>query len=69
MTALEKIKNKHTSRGFNVTDYHANNEFDKEVLKQFMAPSLVHIYDREEYVGIIERSTRTVKEKHRSTCC
>ena len=69
ITALEKVINKYTSRGFRVTDYHADNEFDKEALKQYLAPALVHIYDREEHVPIIERSTRTVKERSRSTCC
>ena len=69
ITALEKVINKYISRGFRVTDYHADNEFDKEALKQYLASALVHIYGREEHAPIIERSTRTVKERSRSICC
>ena len=59
MTTLEKIINKHPSRCFNLTYYHANNEFDKEVLKKFLVPSLMHFYVKEDHAGIIKRSTRT----------
>ena len=68
ITALEKVINKYTCRSFNVTDYHGDNEFDKEQLKDFLQPALLHIYGRKEHVGTIERSVRTVKERFRSTC-
>ena len=68
MTALERIINKYKSRSFTICDYHADNEFDKQALKDFLQPALVHIYGRNEHVGPIERSVRTVKDRFRSTC-
>ena len=68
LTALEKIINKYTCRSFSITDYHANNEFDKEALRDFLEPALLHIYDREEHVGSIYRSVHTINEGYRSTC-
>ena len=68
MTALEKVQNKYSTRSFNITDYHGDNEFDKSALKDFLLPALIHIYGRNEHVGPIERATRTIKERARSTC-
>ena len=68
MTALDKVINKYKSRSFNICDYHGDNEFDKQALKDFLQPALLHIYGRNEHVGPIERSVRTVKDRFRSTC-
>ena len=68
MTALDDIINKYNCRGFNITDFHGDNEFDKSALKDFLQPALTHIYGRDEHVPPIERSIRTVKERARSTC-
>ena len=68
MTALEKVINKYNCRSFNICDYHGDNEFDKQALRDFLEPALLHIYGREEHVGIIERSVRTINDRFRSTC-
>ena len=68
ITALAKVQHKYISRGFNITDYHGDNEFDKSALKEFLEPALLHIYGRNEHVGPIERSIRTIKERGRSVC-
>ena len=68
MTVLEKVINKYTCRSFNICDFHGDNEFDKDSLRNFLTPALLHIYGRNEHVGPIERSVRTVKERFRSTC-
>ena len=68
MTVLEKVINKYACRSFNICDFHGDNEFDKNVLRNFLTPALLHIYGREEHVGTIERSIRTVKERFRSMC-
>ena len=47
---------------------HANNEFDRAELKHFLKPTLTHIHLRDDHVGFIERSVRTIKERFRSTC-
>jgi hypothetical protein len=68
ITALEQVQNKYHSRGFQITDYHGDNEFDKLAIKNFLEPALTHIYGKNEHVGPIERATRTIKERGRSVC-
>ena len=68
MTVLEKVVSKHTCRSFNLCDFYGDDEFDKEALRHFLNPALLRIYGREEHVGSIERSVRTVKERFKSTC-
>ena len=65
--ALESIINKYHSRSFKLTDFHGDSEFDKQKLKDFLEPGILHTYAREEHVGIIERSVRSIKERCRST--
>ena len=66
-TALESVINKYRCRSFKITDFHGDSEFDKEKLKDFLEPRILHTYAREEHVGIIERSVRSIKERCRST--
>ena len=61
--ALESIINKYESRSFKITDFHGDSEFDKQQLNDFLEPAILHIYAREEHVGIIERPVRYVKER------
>ena len=68
MTVLEKVINKYSCRSFNICNFHGDNEFDKDIIKKFLNPALLHIYGQNEHVGPIERSVRTVKERFRSTC-
>ena len=68
VTAVEKILHKCDCRGFEITDLHGDNEFDKEAFKDFLEPISFHSYGREEHVGFIERPVRTIKERCRSTC-
>ena len=65
---LTSVKNTYTSRGFCITDIHADNEFDMDDLRDAMRPSSLHIYGAEEHVGKIERAVQTVKERCRSMC-
>ena len=51
MTALEKVINKYTCRSFNVTDFHGDSEFDKEVLRNFSQPALLHVHAKGEHVA------------------
>jgi Reverse transcriptase (RNA-dependent DNA polymerase)/Zinc knuckle len=52
-------------RGFNVTDIHADVEF--ECLRQHLMPINLNIAASDSHVGEIERSIRTIKERNRST--
>ena len=67
-TALAKVRNRYNSRGFTICDYYGDNEYDKSALREFIEPAILHVYGREEHVGPIERSIRTVKERYSSTC-
>ena len=67
ITALESIINKYRCRSFKLTDFHGDSEFDKEKLKDFLEPAILHTYAREEHVGFIERPIRSIKERCRST--
>ena len=57
---LKKVKTKYNNRGFTITDYHGNNEF--EHLRNFLAPAHLHICASNEHIGDIERSIWTIKE-------
>ena len=59
---LDIVFNLYQQRGFTITNVHADNEFDIPRLHTHLRPSVLQIYGREEHVGVIERSTRTIKE-------
>ena len=35
---------------------HGDNEFDMESLKNFLLPAILHIYGKNEHVGVAERA-------------
>ena len=62
---LDDIKQIYHSRGFIIDNIHGDNEFNKNDIKKSQLPALFHIYGKDEHVGLIERSNRTVKNKAR----
>ena len=66
INTLNEVKQIYHSRGFNIDNIHGDNEFNKEALKQSQLPTLFHAYGKDEHVGLIERSNRTVKNKART---
>ena len=62
---LNEIKHIYHSRGFTIDNIHGDNEFNKNDIKKSQLPALFHIYGKDEHVGLIERSNRTVKNKAR----
>ena len=68
LKGLKGVINTYSKRGFEVADLHADNEFDIKDLKSSLEPTSVHIYGKEEHVGTIERSVRTVKQRCRALC-
>ena len=66
INTLNEIRQLYSSRGFRVDNIHGDNEFDKEEIKRSQLPILFHIYGRDEHVGFIERSNRTIKNKART---
>jgi len=63
---LNEIRQLYSSRGFRVENIHGDNDFNREDIKRSELPTLFHIYGRDEHVGIIESSNRTVKNKART---
>ena len=63
---LNEIRQIYTTRGFRIENIHADNEFNKKDIKNSQLPALFHIYGKDEHVGLIERSNRTVKNKTRT---
>jgi hypothetical protein len=55
-------------RGFQITNFHGDNEFDLQLLRDFIRPASLHIYGRNEHVGVVEWSIRTIKECCRCMC-
>ena len=63
---LNEIRHLYTTRGFRIDNIHGDNEFNKEAIKASQLPALFHVYGKDEHVGMIERSNRTVKNKART---
>ena len=68
MKVLDTLIQFYNSRGFKIIASHGDNEFNIQTLKYFLLPELHYIYGKYQHVGIIERSTRTVKELCRVMC-
>jgi hypothetical protein len=68
INTLEIVRQTYEARGFNITAIHGDNEFNIEALRTSILPATLHIYGKDEHVGKIERSIRTVKERARMSC-
>ena len=68
ISGLDVIIAKYADRGFKITDIHGDPEFDGDTFKNAFPEINFHIYTQGEHVGIIERSTRTIKERCRCMC-
>ena len=64
IATLDDIRQIYHSRGFIIDNIHGDNEFNKHEIKKSQ-PALFHIYGKDEHVGLIERSNRTIKNKAR----
>ena len=65
---LSTVINKYEIRGFEVVQIEGDNEFDNETVRTTIAPRHLMIAGRDEHVGPVERSIRTIKERARCTC-
>ena len=63
---IDKVTSKFTQRGFDITAFNGDNEFEK--LREHVSPTPLNIVGRGEHVGTIERSVRTIKERVRCSC-
>ena len=60
---INRIRNMYTSRGFVITNIHANLEF--HCIRDDMLPSILNLAAAREHVGEVERAIRTGKEVSR----
>ena len=63
---LTTIKDKYENRGFTITEYHGDNEFDTKAMEDFVGDKVLNICAAREHNPFIERSIRTTKERARS---
>ena len=61
-------KQKYQSRGFDISDIHADNKFSSKKLEEEILPTILHVYAKEEHVGFIENAIKTVKVHVRTMC-
>ena len=64
--ALSRVIDVYNNRGFNIVQVECDNEFDNEHVRAVIAPRVLDVAGREQHVGPVERSIRTVKERIRS---
>ena len=63
---IDIIPRMYTNRGFNITPYNDDNGF--EMLREHLGGTNLNTVGREDHVGAIERSIRTIKERARCIC-
>ena len=68
INSIERDRNKHEKRGFEITDINGDNEFNIQSLRDFLQPINLHIYAKEEHVGFIDNAIKTIEERARSVC-
>ena len=62
------VKRTYLTRGFKMSDYHSDNEFDNNDIRLVLLPGQLQVCAKGEHVPRIERAVRIVNERCRSTC-
>ena len=57
------VQAKYHSRNIKIEKWHVDNEFDCDELRDVILPASMEVYARNEHVGVIEQSTKTVKNR------
>ena len=58
----------YSNRGFNIEACHGDNEFNLHALRETFPTVAFEIYGRNEHVGKVERSVRTIRDRSRRIC-
>jgi len=66
--ALSRVIDVYDNRALNIVKIDCDNEFDNEHVRAVIAPRVLDVASREEHVGPVERSIRTIKERVRCIC-
>ena len=64
LLSLRKVQTKYHRRGFNIMDYHGDNEFQK--VEEDLLPAMLNIRAAGQHTEKAERSIHTIKERTRS---
>ena len=65
--AINMVKRTYLTRGFKISDYDSDNEFDNDDIRLVLLPCQLQVCAKGKHVPRIERDVRTVKEFCRST--
>ena len=68
INALNSDQTKYQTRGFNITDIHGEHEFNIKALEFFLQSTILHVYRKDEHLGILYTAIFTVKERTRLMC-
>ena len=66
--AINRYRNKHGQRGFEITDMHGDNKFNIHSLQVFLQPINIHMCATNEHIGFIDNTIKTIKERARLVC-
>ena len=61
ITDLDIVKHTYDARVFEIDSIFGNNKFNIQNLKTLLLTTKLQIYYKYEHMGIVERSTRTIK--------
>ena len=63
---IAKVIKCNTDRSFTINGFQGDNKF--ETLQEYLSPYPLHIVAADKHVRMVERSSRTMKERTRYTC-
>ena len=63
---IKREVNRYIKQGLQVCGVHIDNEFNSEIIEEAVKPAVLHKYTVNEYVSVIERCNRTVKDRMQS---
>ena len=63
LDAIILVKEKYINRGFKIGKWYVDNEFNTQEVSSAVLPSMLEVYGRNEYVGVIERTVRPIKKE------
>ena len=66
LAEIDSVVRKYTTRGFEITAIHVDNEFAS--IREYVLPIQLHLYGKDEHIGVIERAIRVIKERRRCIC-
>ena len=60
-SGLDIVRQTYEAKGFEINYIFGNNEFNIQNIKTSLLPTKLHICEKDKHVGIVERSTYTIR--------